>query len=203
MKYNAPIVGLAFLFLLSACGPGFTPPLNPGDTVPPDKVLVIGSIVLDPPFDTVGKKKKDKEPLEIRLGLTYDLRQEIREGALYSADEAIAPVVSEGFFFPLPAGSRYIRSGQVMKVVGHHVAGPAAGMPLYEVLTMYGNIKLDVPQNARAVYVGTIVYKHDGKKLLSVSVRDDHARAMQDLAGMKLAGVKPGDVVKRLAVVVK
>lgn len=200
---KALLVSLLCLFLLTACGPGFVPQLNPGDTVPPDKVLVIGSVVLDPPFEKVGKKKKDNEPLEIKLGMTYDLKQEIKESTLYVPDEAIAPVVGEIFFFPLPAGTRYIRTGQVMKVVGHHVAGPAAGTPVYEVLNLYKNIKLDVPEKARAVYIGTIVYRHDGQKLLSVSVLDDYARAVQALRSMKFPGIKQEDVVKRLAVVVK
>jgi hypothetical protein len=38
---------------------------------------------------------------------------------------------------------------------------------------------------------------------VSVSIRDDYEQAMQEFAKMKVPGVKPGDVVKRIAVLMK
>ncbi len=193
---------LLFFTIFAGCGPSFTDALKQGDEVPDGTVLVVGKIVLEPSFEKMGKKKVDDEPLEIQVGMTADLSEQIKEGAMYMPTEAISPVINETFFFPMPAGVRYIRSGQVMKVVAHHINGPAAGSPIYEVLRVYKNIKLDVPGKAQAVYIGTIVYRHDGKRTTSVSVRDEYTSAARDLAKMKINGVK-GAMTKKLAAVVK
>lgn len=194
---------LFIMVVVAGCGPSFTETLKKGDNIPAGKVLAVGRIVLEPSFETMGKRKVDDNPQEIQVGLTFDLSEQIKEGALYSPNEAISPVVNETFFFPLPQGTRYIRTGQVMKVIGHHISGPAAGMPLYEVLRLYKNIKLEIPGKAPVVYIGTIVYHHDGKRATSVSVRDEYENAVRELAKKKIAGIKSNDMVKKLAVVVK
>jgi hypothetical protein len=66
---------------------------------------------------------------------------------------------------------------------------------------MLQNIKVTLPAKARAVYIGTITYKHNGKKATEVTVRDEQEEAMQALAKMRFRGVGPKDVVKKLAVV--
>ncbi len=196
MKYKSAFLLLAGAVFVAGCGPSFTPALNKGETIPQGKVLVIGKFIIDPP-----KTKPGEETLEIKVGMTFDLSQQIKEGSLYSPDEAIAPLLNEVFYFPLPAGARYIRTAQVMKVIGHQVAGPAAGMPLYDDLKLYRNIKLDIPANARAVYIGTIIYKHAGKRAVSVTVHDEYDQALLDLSRMKIPGIKSSDVVKKIAAV--
>jgi hypothetical protein len=196
-------IGVFICFAIAiGCGPSFTEALKKGEELPVGKVLVVGKVVLEPSFETMGKKKVDEEPLDIQIGLTADLSKQVKEGEIYLPDEAIAPVLGEAFFFPLSSGGRYIRSGQIMKVVGHHINGPAAGSPIYEVLRVYRNIRLDIPDKARVVYIGTIVYRHDGKRATSVSVRDDYDSAARELAKMKLSGFK-GGMTKKLAAVVK
>lgn len=194
---------ILFLVVAGGCGPSFTEGLKKGEEIPSGKVIAVGKIVLEPAFETIGKKKVDDDPLEMQIGLTFDLSKQIKDDSMYIPDEAISPVIKETFFFPLSSGIRYIRSGQVMKVVGHHINGPSAGSPIYEVLRIYKNIKLDIPGKARIVYIGTIVYHHDGKRGTSVSVRDEYENAVREVAAMKIAGVKSSDMVKRLAVVVK
>ncbi len=201
MRNNIFLAVLCCVMFIPGCGPSFTSALEPGNEVPAGKVLVIGKFAVDPPFESSGKKKKDDAPLDIQIGLTFDLSQTIKEGALYSPDEAISPILYEVFFYPFPPGIRYIRTGQVLKVIGYHSGGPAAGKPLYEVLRAYKNIKLDVPSHAKAVYIGTIIYRHDGNRIVSVAVRDDYSQAMQEMAKMKVPGLKAGDVVKKLATV--
>jgi len=192
-----------FLAFIAGCGPSFTEALKKGETIPAGKVLMVGKIVLEPSFETTGKKKVDDAPVEILVGLTSDLSKELKEGDLYTANEALAPVVNETYFLPLSQGAHYIRSGQAMKVVGHHINGPAAGSPIYEVLRFYKNIKLEIPGKAQVVYVGTIVCHHDGKRVTSVSVRDEYDNAARELAKMKLAGIKGGGMAKKLAVIMK
>ncbi len=203
MRRKATFVStLLFVIVVAACGPSFTEALKKGDEVPAGTVIIVGKVVLEPSFETMGKKKVDDEPLDIQIGMTPDLSAQVKEGEIYMPAEAIAPVLNETFFFPVPAGVRFIRSGQVMKVVGHHINGPAAGQPIYEVLRVYRNIRLDVPGKAQAVYIGTIVYRHDGKRTTSVSIRDEYDSAARDLAKMKISGVK-GGMTKKLAAVVK
>ena len=77
---------------------------------------------------------------------------------------------------------------------------------------LYGDVKIVVPSKAKAVYIGTIVYQHDlkntkpnrfGYPSQRVVVRDEYDKAMADLAAMKIPGIAPKDVVKRLAVVIR
>jgi hypothetical protein len=207
MTIRRKAIFISFLLLLmvvvAGCGPSFTEALKKGEDIPAGKVLAVGKIVLEPPFETMGKKKADDDPLEIQVGLTFDRSEQIKEGALYSPNEAISPAVNETFFFPLPQGTRYIRSGQVLKVIGHHINGPAAGTPIYEVLRLYKDVKLEIPGKAQVVYIGTIVYHHDGKRATSVSVRDEYENAVRELTKMKIAGLKGNGMVKKLAVVAK
>jgi len=173
-KESCIFILLLLMAVVAGCGPSYTEALKKEEAIPSGTVLAVGRIVLEPSLETTGKKKVDAEPQEIQVGLTFDLSEKIKEGAMYSANEAISPIVGETFFFPLPQGTRYIRSGQVMKVVGHHMNGPSAGMPIYEVVRMYKNVKLEIPGKAQIVYIGTIVYHHDGKRATSVSVRDEY-----------------------------
>jgi hypothetical protein len=194
---------LLLVVIAAGCGPSFTEALKKGESIPEGKILVVGRIAIEPSFETSGQKKADDDPLQIQVGLTFDLSVQVKEGALYSPNEAFSPVVNETFFFPLPQGNRYIRSGQVMKVIGYHINGPARGTPIYEVLRMYKNIKLEIPGKAQIVYIGTIVYHHDGKRVTSVSVRDEYDSAVRELGKMKISGLKGNGMVKKLAMVVK
>lgn len=109
----------------------------------------------------------------------------------------------ETWFVPMPAGPRRIRQAELV-VAGqmYHrmtVSGAATDIR-WETLTLAGDVQLDIPAGARAVYIGTIVYyRHDGKRTTGVQVRDEYAAAMRDLAARRLSGLTPKDVVKRLA----
>ena len=65
----------------------------------------------------------------------------------------------------------------------------------------FPDIKLEIPANAKVVYIGTVIIHHDHYNATSVSVRDEYSEAMQQLAAMKFNNVKRGDVVKSLATV--
>jgi hypothetical protein len=154
MKRSKAIVFAFFLLsvVVVGCGPSYTEAIKKGEDVPAGKVVVVGKVLLEPPFETTGRKKLDDPPLDIMMGLSFELDDRINQ------DELIDPNINETFFFPLPPGRRYIRLGQAMKVVGHNIAD---GRPIYEVLRMHKNIKLDIPQKAKVVYIGTIIYHHD------------------------------------------
>jgi hypothetical protein len=181
----------------TACG-SFSPALNKGEQVPPGKVLVIGKFIIDPPwYLNNDKTKTGEEQLNIMAAMTNDLSKKVKENTIYTADVNIDATLYEVFYFPLPPGTKYIRNSQVMNPVGQRHSGAV----MFDVLKFYRNIKLDIPSRAKAVYVGTIVYKHDGKRMISVAVRDDYTEMLHDFAKMKIPGLKPADIVKKIAVV--
>ena len=204
MSKNVFLALIAMIGIASGCGPSFTPSLQKGEAVQSGKVLVIGKIVIDPVWFTKKDiEQQDGEIPNIRIGMTYDLSKEATEGKLYYPDEGVNPVLGEFFCYPLSPGNRYIRSGMVFKAKGHHMAGMNAGQAYYDVLNFFRNISFEVPPNTKAVYIGTIVYKHDGKHATGIFVRDEYGEAAQELEKMKIPGIHAGDLKKRLAVVMK
>lgn len=190
---------LASAMLGSAACSSFSPMLKKGEAIPDGKVLVIGKITVDPPMYKPGERPApdDEAQAVVLVGLTNDLSKAYVEGEFNVPDEAIDPFPEDLFYALLSPGVRYIRSGQVRKPVVF------LGHAEFEVINFYRNIKIEVPASAKAVYIGTIQYKRNGKKALSVSVRDDYEQAMREFSTMKVPGVKPGDVVKRIAVLMK
>jgi hypothetical protein len=195
---------IAMIGIAAGCGPSFTPALQKGEAVQSGKILVMGKIVIDPIWFTKRDiEQQGGEIPNILIGMTYDLSKEATEGKLYYPDEGINPFLSEFFYYPLSPGKRYIRSGMAFKVKGHHMAGMVAGQAYYDSLQFYRNIRFEVPPNAKAVYIGTIVYKHDGKHATEILVRDEYSEAVQELEKMRIPGIHAGDLKKRLADVVK
>lgn len=201
MKHRQGV--LVFVLVSSLLGAAacssFSPMLKKGEAIPAGQVLVIGKITVDPPMYKPGERPApdDEAQAVVLVGLTHDLSKPYADGALNVPDEAINPFPEELFYALLSPGVRYIRNGQVRKPV------VVWGRAEFEVIDFYKNIKIEVPANAKAVYIGTIQYKWNGKKALSVSIRDDYEQAMREFSSMKVPGVKPGDVVRKIAVLMK
>lgn len=201
MYFRSIFLSLVCVVFITGCG-SFSPALKRGEEIPPGMVLVIGKFVIDPPWymnDT--KPKPGEEKLNIMAGITNDLSIVVKENKIYKTDINISTPLYDVFYYPFPPGTKYIRHAQVMKPIGAHTSGAIRGATVFKVLKLYRNIKLDVPERAKAVYIGTIVYRHDGKRLRSVAVRDEYRQALRDLAEMKIPGLRNRDVVKKLAVV--
>lgn len=77
----------------------------------------------------------------------------------------------------------------------------AASRPF--VLYLTGDVKLTIPDDVKAVYVGTLVYYHNGQEATRIEVRNEFATAMTHLAKWEIPGIRPEDVVERLAQVVR
>jgi hypothetical protein len=178
------------MFLIVGCG-SFVKPLLKEEAVPQGKVLVIGKVNVSPHF---GKETKEEWDY-IMMSLNDDLSRSVN-----SIDEAIDPSIGKVFYFPLAPGTTFFRVGQIMIPSGSR-AGVGGSRTTYDVLRMLRDIKVTLPAKARAVYIGTITYKHNGKKATEVTVRDEEEEAMQALAKMHFRGLAPKDVVKKLAVV--
>lgn len=178
-------------FLLTGCG-SFVEPLLKGGAVPEGKVLMIGKVVVSPHFGKVGKDERDN----ILMAMNDDLNRSAN-----SQDEAIDPDLGKVFYFPVSPGTKFFRVAQVMVPNGRYTVAAGGPRTNYDVLRMLRNIKVSIPARARAVYIGTITYKHNGEKATDVTVRDEQDEAMQALARMHFRGLTQKDVAKKLAVV--
>ncbi len=190
------LVMCCLVFLLPAftgCG-SFVEPLLKNESVPAGKVLLIGKVNVSPHFGNVPEGERD----DIMMSMNDDLSRSVN-----SIDEAIDPDIGKVFYFPVSPGNKFFRVGQVMVPNGGHTLSRGYARQTYDVLRMLRNIKLTIPPNARAVYIGTITYKHNGEKSTEVTVRDEQEEAMKALAKMHFRGLSPKDVVKKLAVVLK
>jgi len=192
MKIKSTYVLAVLILLFHGCG-SFVQPLLKEEAVPGGKVLMIGKINVSPHFGKATKEEWDY----IMMSMNDDLNRSVN-----SIDDAINPPLGKVFYFPVSSGTRYFRVGQVMIPSGSR-AGVGGSRTTYDVLRMLRNIKVTIPANARAVYIGTITYKHNGEKATDVTVRDEQEDAMQALAKMHFRGLAPKDVAKRLAVVLK
>jgi len=185
---------LAFLLLpFLGCG-SFVETLLKEGSVPDGKVMLLGKVNVSPHFGKVPEGERD----DIMMSMNDDLNRSVN-----SIDDAIDPDIGKIFYFPLSPGTKYFRVGQIMVQNGGHTLSRGYARPTYDVLRMLRNIKVTIPANARAVYIGTITYKHNDEKVTEVTVRDEQEEAMQALAKMHFRGLGPQNVVKKLAVVLK
>lgn len=190
MKTTASCCLAVLVLLFPGCG-SFVQPLLKGEAVPEGKVLMIGKVNVSPHFGKATKEEWDY----IMMSMNDDLGRSVN-----SIDEAIDPAIGKVFFFPVSPGAKFFRVAQIMIPSGSR-AGVGGPRTTYDVLRMLRNIKVTIPAKARAVYIGTITYKHNGEKATEVTVRDEQEEAMEALAKMGFRSVAPKDVVKKPAVV--
>jgi len=214
MKTTRIVPTMLLALTVSACAMLTAPlssSLKQGQEMPSNQVLVIGKFVLDPPLEqgSLAGMSAARGTLRgvIKLLLTKDLSRPVKpEDLVPLAPEELIDVKYPGTsFIPLSPGTRYVRLGQYATSVSGRFVNPAtSSMRIADVNTLwlYADIRLTIPANAKAVYIGTIVYRHDGYNTAAVAVRDEYADATQQLTAMQLSSIRPKDVVKSLATVV-
>lgn len=202
---------LGCLLFVSGCAQ-FNGSLKEGESLPEGKVLFVGAVALDPPveqgtfvnYDVMGASKG-----VMRVALTKDLSQKVDLSSVspISADEVLLMNLKGISCIPLQPGKRYVRLG-VMDISTRASnltmpAGPggSAGFKGIDVSALYlvRDLKIEMPKKVKAVYIGTIVFKHNGKEAIGVRVRDDFKQAAKELAAKKIPGLTSKDVVKLLA----
>lgn len=223
MKRIIRIVALLSLTMTVACSGAFQAALEKGKPVPPGTVLVIGKITVDPMVEqgNIGvQAARGTHVGIIKMNYGDNAAQPIDRDAMapFSATEQMDWSFTKTSFIPLLPGTRYARLGTLMLDSRRYTYGvssggsPAPGGVNITYLVLYGDVKIVVPQNAKAVYIGTIIYQHDlktakpnmiGYPSNKVIVKDEYDKAMADLAAMKIPGITQKDVVKRLAVVIR
>ncbi len=215
MSYR-PAAFLLPALVLAGCATFTMPyavPLEQKEAAPPGTVLLVGQFVLDPPVKQgpIGvHAPRGKHEGVIKLYMTYDLRGKIDVNKAFGnpVDEGMDVSFSGLSVVPLAPGEHFIRMGSVMKsgVLRTQNMGPTGMAPNMNVeaqfIQLVRDIRIVLPRDAKAVYVGRIVFRHDGRQALGVSVTDDYANAMKDLAGKRIAGLDSKDVRKKLAEVI-
>lgn len=209
------MAALCCLLFVSGCAP-FRHSLQEGDSLSDGDVLLVGAVALDPPVEQGNMVHHDVMGASkgvMRVVLTKDLSQKVDVNSLMSlsTDDILLMKLKESSFIPLKPGIRYARLGivdissQGSIPVAPRGPGGSAGFRGIDVQSLYlvRDLKLDIPEKAKAVYIGTIVFRHDGQYATGVRVRDDFKQAAKELAAKKIAGITSKDVVKKLAQVVK
>lgn len=218
------IVVATFVFL-TACAllVSFSDSMKTGDSVPSGKVLLIGRMTVDPMIkqgNVVLTAPRGTHKGVIKMNFSDNADKPLDRDALvpFGPGEMMDFSFTKTSFIPLKPGVRFARMGTLVldsetgfaPQLGS--ATPRATGVEVNYLMCYGDVKIDVPADAKAVYIGTIVYQHDFKNTKKnrygypskrVLVRDEYDAAMAELAGMKIPGITPKDVVKRLAVVIR
>ncbi len=218
-------ITMAIAAMTSACA--FTTPfresLGNGDAVPAGTVLVIGKITVDPMVEQGNiavHAPRGTHRGVIKMHFSGDADKPLDRDALipFSPSESMDWSFTKTSFIPLAPGTRFARLGALMlesRMVSYGVGLGGAPAPRAVDVTyimLYGDVKIVVPANAKAVYIGTVSYRHDlkntrpnkfGYPSKRVVVKDESKAAMADLAAMKIPGIGPRDVVKKLAVVVR
>ncbi|MBJ6798540.1 hypothetical protein [Geomonas propionica] len=212
MSVKRFIVAMLVLVMFSGCAP-FQHSLKEGEALPDGKVLLVGAVVLDPPLEQGEMIHYDVRGASrgvVRFGVTKDLSQKVDMKATIplSSDEVFIMNLKGISYIPLTPGTRYLRLG-IMDESSHAsmpvVIGGKSGFRGIDVQSLYlvKDIKVDLPSNAKAVYIGTLVFQHDGKQATGVRVRDDFKQATKDLAAKHIPGLTAEGMVRKLAQIVK
>ncbi len=217
------ILLLTCLAVVCGCSAPFHQALEKGESLPPGSVLVIGKFTVDPMVDqgNIGVQAvHGTHKGVIKMNFSNDATTPLDK-------EALIPFTASGqadwnfrktSFIPMPPGTRYARIGTLMLDSRRYTYGvsrggaPAPGGVDITYIMLYGDVKIVVPAKARAVYIGTIEYRHDlkntkpnkfGYPSKKVVVKDEYEKAIAELAAMKIPGISSKDVVKKLAVVIR
>ncbi len=217
------IIVLFLGFLFSCSSAPFREALDKGAAPPPETVLLIGKITIDPLLEQGNIAVQAVHGTHkgvIKMNFAADAAEPLDKEAFvpFSATEQMDWSFTKTSFIPVPPGTRYARLGTFMLDSRRYTYGvarggaPAPGGVDITYIMLYGDVKIDVPAKAKAVYIGTIEYRHDlkntkpnkfGYPSKKVVVKDEYQQAMADLAAMKIPGVSSKNVVKKLAKVVR
>lgn len=212
MELKRFVVGIIAVLVFSGCAP-FQYSLKEGEALPDGKVLLVGAVALDPPLEQGEMIHYDVRGASrgvIRFGVTKDLSQKVDMKATspISSDEVFIMNLKGISCIPLQAGTRYLRLGIMDESSRASIPVIINGKPGFrgiDVKSLYliKDVKVDLPANAKAVYIGTLVFRHDGKQATGVQVRDDFNQAAKDLSARHIPGLTAKEMVRKLAQVVK
>ena len=181
-----------------------------------DRVLVISKITLVPPLEqkvnpplAIGVERSLKNEFMMFLSPTADVPLNPRKMIPMETAGASQMNISmkEFSFTPMPPGTHYIRYGGLDydKVQIGTVYRGGAPVPQIAIrsVRILPDVEIQVPEGAKAVYVGTFVVEHDGKYSRKVTVKDEFDKALKALIAKKIPGITDRNVTKKLGRVVR
>jgi hypothetical protein len=169
-------------------------PLRNGQQVPAGVPVVLTRVVLDPPVEqgvVSGVSVKGDLHQVIKFALTRDLSEPVDlDSTVYVSPDEIMDLRLQGWSaVPMPAGTRYVRLGQLyveLYAKATSASGEMRAVKKRELL-LPGDVKLEVAPDVQAVYVGTLVYRHDGERATAVEIRDERAEAVAEASRLEIA----------------
>lgn len=185
--------------------------LADAQTPAPGEVLVIGRFVLDPPVQQGVLNYYDPwdSKQNITFAMTGDLDTPVDlEALIYVVpDEILLAEYDATSFVPMPPGTRYLRFGsyEITSYCSVQEIGPSGGCRAMhsESVQLVENVRITIPAGADAVYIGTIVFEHDGETGSRTYVRDEFRAALRELDALGIPGLDSRNVSKQLAEIVE
>ena len=203
---------------LTGCSVKYLPRYEQVGAIPPGHVLVVSKVELRPKVN----QQKDIEKIfrgqnaikrgEVKFLTSPNVDKPVKKGAMIPFD------INGGFdfnvsykdfsFILMPPGKTFIRRGEVVLGTGVASVSVSGGGAMtahrsFRELYLWGDVKVEIPADAKAVYIGNLIYNHDGKYSTKVRVKDDYKKARRALEKQKIPGIKGKDLKKKLARVIK
>lgn len=179
LPFSGAFVALASVAFLAGCTLPQALPESSSLTPPAGKLLVVGKIVLDPPFDAELEQETHWNIIgdgAIRnrvLIATHDTPREIRMGQPDSKDWQgyIDAHWGEYFVAELPQADRYLNAVLV-----------PLNVRAQDYLWFPGGLALRPPDSGELLYVGTLRYvRNDFNEILDIEVLNERAEALDAL----------------------
>lgn len=194
----------AVIVFLSGCAlPPHYNVLEDGQAIPPGQALLIAKFQLDPFVDQgnlpiyMGKTALKRG--EMYVMMFPERKTPYKKGSMMPLPMAGAISANVKFtdtsFIPMPPGDKFIRYGTLDQAVTGTFDGKNMTTTIHT-LSLMGDVEIDIPQDAKAVYAGTITWHYEKG---NITVKDEYKAAMHELDEAKIPGLTSQNVVKRLA----
>lgn len=211
------VLAVVMLFALAGCGVTYMPRYEQVGAIAPGQVLVVSRVEVHPEV----QQQKDIEKIfagrnaikrgEVHFLTSPNADKPVKKGAMMPFDVKGGYEFNVSFqefsFTLMPAGTTFIRRGDIAVGRQNKAYSSSGGAPQgvhagFRDVYLWGDVTFTIPAGAKAVYIGTLVYQHDGRYSTNVSVRDDFENAKRALEKQKIPGIRSADLKKVLAKVV-
>ncbi|MEN8135757.1 MAG: hypothetical protein ABFS18_09530 [Thermodesulfobacteriota bacterium] len=220
LKRSIVVSLLSMLLIASGCIisiPKYMPRVNDLAAIPPGHVVVVSKVQLKPAISQridVEKMFRGANAIkrnEVKFLTAQNVNNPVRKGTMVPFDIKGGYDFNVSFkdfsFNLMPVGTTYIRRGEVVVDSGvgsvSSMGGAMTGQRSFYDIYLWGDVKVEVPAGAKAVYIGTLVYEHDGKYSKKVKVKDEFKKAQRALEKKKIPGIRGKDLKKNLAKVIR
>lgn len=135
------------------------------------EVIVVGSMELNPPLETIEQKLDGygSERLKNKLIVVTDNKWRVKQGPVSSGDEYFEAILGEPFYIKSGNKPFYLLEG----VIYTHLSGGGA-----DSVYLPGGLKVEVQPGDKAVYIGKVRYsRNEYFDITKAEIVDDYERA--------------------------